>query len=364
MSIKYRCPKCGKDHTDDDATPGQRVACQQCGQAMRIPGVNPGTSGTVDTFSQTISFRCLGCGTSYSTGSNLAGKKVRCKSCGQGIRVPGTADPSTAGSPVARKEGSSVPRPKSPTRQVAPAGPSLEDIYGLEESATVPQSASGSSVSEGRPGSVEEDATLPQRAGAYEPMTAAKKKKLAKRAARVEKARPTFSGAGIGISFGGVLTAALIGWRVYRVTNAFNRPDRGPQMVVGGLGDFGNMPPVDPKAAAAEEDRQVAEMLRAPGTAEAREWLDPAKHPNHSVMEMAPDKAREMVAGFYERGAKRVSVLDPTPLGNTILTAMIAVELPADLAKRRRCFEWETRCLEGDEPTRELGQKYILITTD
>jgi hypothetical protein len=240
----------------------------------------------------------------------------------------------------------------------------LEDIYGLDDAAPATASGSTALASDGLSAAVEEDEKLPARAGAYEPMTAAKKKKIAKRAARVEKERPHFSGAGLGISFGGVLTAALIGWRVYRVMNAFNRPDRGPLFVAGAQGDFANMPPVDPKAAAAEEDQRVAEMLRAPGTDEAREWLDPAKHPNHSVMEMAPDAARAMIAGFYERGAKRVSVLDPTTLGQTVLTAMIVVELPAELAKRKRCFEWETRYLKGEVPTRDFGQKYLLIVTD
>ena len=105
-------------------------------------------------------------------------------------------------------------------------------------------------------------------------------------------------------------------------------------------------------------------MLKEPGAAEAREWLDAAKHPNHGVFEMGNDRARAMVAGFYERGAKQVSVLDASPLGNAVITAMLAVELPDEPDKRTQCLAWETQYLEGEEPTKDFGQKYLLITTD
>ena len=56
-------------------------------------------------------------------------------------------------------------------------------------------------------------------------------------------------------------------------------------------------------------------MIAAQGTAEARDWLDAAKYPNHSVMEMSTENARMMVAGFYDRGAERVYVLESYALG-------------------------------------------------
>ena len=105
-------------------------------------------------------------------------------------------------------------------------------------------------------------------------------------------------------------------------------------------------------------------MLKEPGAAEAAEWLNAAKHPSHGVFEMGNDRARAMVAGFYERGAKQVSVLDASPLGNTVITSMLAVELPDAPDKRAQCLAWEVQYLEGEEPSKDFGQRYLLITTD
>ena len=94
------------------------------------------------------------------------------------------------------------------------------------------------------------------------------------------------------------------------------------------------------------------------------DWLDAAKYPNHSVMEMSAENARAMVAGFYERGAEKVYVLDPTALGNSLVTAQFAVKLPKDAAARQKCLEWEAKYQEQDHPSPDQGQKYLLITTD
>ena len=121
---------------------------------------------------------------------------------------------------------------------------------------------------------------------------------------------------------------------------------------------------INPRALIAEIDKHADEQIAQSTTAEARDWLDTTKYPNHAVMEMSIEKARAMVAGFYERGAERVYVLDPTTLGDTVLTAQFAVKLPQDPAQRKQCFEWEASQQEGEDPSPDLGQKYLLITTD
>ena len=105
-------------------------------------------------------------------------------------------------------------------------------------------------------------------------------------------------------------------------------------------------------------------MIAQPAAAEARDWLDPAKYPNHAVKEMPAQAAREMVAGFYERGAEKVYVLEPASIGNAILTDEFAVKLPQSPLQRKKCLLWAAKH-EGDgPPAADLGQKYLLIMTD
>jgi len=111
-------------------------------------------------------------------------------------------------------------------------------------------------------------------------------------------------------------------------------------------------------------DKQVGAMIAQPTTAEAGEWLDPLKPPNHAVMEMPIARAREMVAGFYQRGAEKVYVLEPEAIGNGFLTAQFAVNLPQDPAQRQQCLEWQAKCEGEEQPDSDQGQKYLLITTD
>jgi hypothetical protein len=188
-------------------------------------------------------------------------------------------------------------------------------------------------------------------------LTAAQKKKIAQRADKIDRTKGTT--ATVGVSFGTVLAIALFGWRIHtrlergrRAADRLNASQTAPAELV------------DHKAILAAVDKQVAQMIAQPATAEAGDWLDPAKHPNHAVMEMPTAKAQEMVAGFYQRGAEKVYVLDPTQIGNGVITAQFAVTLPQDPTQRRQCFEWQARFEEGEEPDQDVGQKYLLITTD
>ena len=193
---------------------------------------------------------------------------------------------------------------------------------------------------------------------AAEAMTA--EKPILGRAPRIAKASLSFAGAGLRVSLGTILAITFLGWRLDRTGHDValypgDRPVAGAPFEDGSL--------LDPKAATAEGDREAERMLRKPGAAEAREWLDPTRHPNHAVLEMGNGRARAMVAGFYDRGAKRVSVLDASPLGNAVVTAMLAIELPDEPDKRSLCLAWETQHLEGVDSTGDLGQKYLLIMT-
>ncbi len=347
MAIKYRCPGCGREDVAPDEMARERVPCTGCGAVIRLPSLSNETLP-----GQAIRFRCDGCGKTLTAPAHLAGKKITCKACGRtGVKIPGAAASAAV----------------LPTPEPAIAAPAAVDLYGLDDApvASRPTSAgdelfadSGASPTVARAASEE---ALPPRNKAFEPMSAEKKKRINKRADKINKEKPSFAGAGIGVSFGTIIAITLFGWRLYRIGHRVTR----------GLGD----PPAaaapfdvgfkfDPKAAAAEEDLEVERMLKEPGSAEAGEWLDPAKYPNHGVAEMGRERARAMVAGFYERGATRVSVLDVGPLGNTIMTSTIAVELPSEPDKRKGCLVWETQYLGGADPTTDVGQKYLLIMTD
>lgn len=366
MTIKFRCPGCGVEDVAAEAMAGQKVSCAGCGGSIRLPSPTPPPAP-----GDPIRFRCPGCGKALAAPAHLAGKKITCKSCGlTGLKIPGgpassPSIPAPAPAPTPAK-----PRP-TPGQDPFAAGPSAIDLYGLDEAPQSPTPrprGAGDDLfadSVARPavaGTASEEA-LPPRAGAFEAMTAEKKKKINKRADKIAKASPSFAGAGMSVSFGTIIAITLFGWRLYRIGHRVTRGldnDKEPVAVA----PFEPGPAPDPKAAAAEGDRDVARMLKEPGAAEAREWLDPVKYPNHGVFELGNERARAMVAGFYERGARRVSVLDAEPLGNAVVTSMIAVELPDEPDKRAHCLAWETQYLEGEDPTKDLGQKYLLIMTD
>src|SRR5262249_19310899 len=172
-----------------------------------------------------------------------------------------------------------------------------------------------------------------------------------------DRSKPTT--ATVGVSFGVVLAIALFGWRIHR---RINRGIRAAERLNAAQTAPAEL--VDHKAMLAQMDKQVAKMVAQPTTAEAGDWLDPAKYPNHTVMEMPTARAREMVAGFYQRGAEKVYVLEPEALGNGFITAQFAIKLSQDPAQRTQCLEWQANCEGEEQPEPDVGQKYLLITTD
>ena len=342
MSISFACPNCDKDYTVEDGLAGLYVRCKECDHKLKIPNVLAAeeTTSLAAGLAGKIEFRCA-CGKKYVTPANLAGKKVRCKGCGQGVRVPGKAvapDPLSSGAGPA-------------------AAPEL-DLYDLEEGPTAPP-----------PRSVSDDGLVPVRRGASigvppplpragaSTLTAAEKEKIRKRAAKRDKEKSSFAGVSMGVSFGTVLMVALIGWRFYRVAHRMER------IADAVTADSPVDRTSDPVADATAVDRDLEKSIADPASAEAREWLDP-KHANHVIFEWGNERAREMVEGFYHRGAEKVYVLEPSPFGKNLVTASFAVKLPVDPANRKECFAWESK-IAGEEGTdADVGQKYIAVSVD
>jgi len=349
MNVTAECPSCGRKYSVDEKYAGKTFSCKQCSTAIQVSA--PAAPSRAVPM---LRFECENCGKAYAIASEHAGKKTVCASCGVKFRIPGGSSSVVANT--------AAQRPSKPASAPPAPAPAELDVYGLEDEppATAARgdrvSSSEATVPHGTT-SAESDPPLPRR-DHFKPLSEKKKKQIAKRADKLNLMKP--SNAGVGISFGAVLAFALIGWRFYRIMHRFERAAaRANAVQSAGEGDV-----VDLKTFIAEMDKESERMIAQPGTAEARDWLDPAKHPDHKVMEKSAEDARTMVAGFYERGAQKVYVLEPTKIGNAVTTALFAVELPPELAERRKCLEWAAKYQEQDGPSPDHGQKYLMISTD
>ena len=203
-----------------------------------------------------------------------------------------------------------------------------------------------------------EDGPLPSRA-VYEPMTDAKRKKIEKRVKKVEKTKTSYAGAAYGVSFGTVLAISLFTWRIYRTVNKIGRLASSANAVASAPG---RPLPTGPGRRDGQGDRPAnprAGHGRGPRLARPGQIPEPRRHGD--VGRQGP---RPRSPGSTIEGLRRVYVLDPTPLGNTVLTAQIAVKLPTDPAQRKACMGWEAQYLEGGDLSQDFGQTYLLITTD
>jgi DNA-directed RNA polymerase subunit RPC12/RpoP len=349
MKVTAECPSCGRKYSFDEKYAGRAFACKQCSAAIQVP-VGTAPSRNVPM----LRFECEICGKAHTISSEHAGKKTVCSKCGTKFRIPG------GGSSVAAS--TSAQRSSKPAAAPARSAPADLDVYGLEEEPLASAAPGGRmSQSEGSlqdgSASAESNPPLPRR-DQYQPLSDKKKKNVVKRADKLDRLKP--SNAGIGISFGAVLAFALIGWRMYRIMHRFERAAARAQ--ADQSAPAGEV--VDLKTFLAEMDKEVEQRIAKPGTAEARDWLDPVKHPDHEVMGMSAENARSMVAGFYERGAERVYVLEPTKIGAVDRTAEVVVKLPQEPAQRRKCLEWAAKYPEQGPPSPDQGQKYLTISTD
>jgi DNA-directed RNA polymerase subunit RPC12/RpoP len=349
MSIAVQCPGCGKTYALDETYAGKRVACKQGGQAMRV-----GVAAAVPRGSTTMVVACANCGKEYTVASEFAGKKTACTRCGTKFRIPAGGAAATVRSEDARRPSEAAPAPEAPAPATAPW---TSMAWGRRSAPASERRRSARRTLDLRRPCRRGFGPAPSTAEALPPLSAAEKKKIAKRADKIDRSKSTT--ATVGVSFGTVLLIALFGWRVQRM---INRGRRAAERINAAQTAPAEL--VDHRVMLATLDKQVAAMIAEPTTAEAGEWLDPVKYPNHAVMEMPIARAREMVAGFYQRGAEKVYVLEPEAIGNRSITAQFAVKLPQDPAQRKQCLQWQAKCEGEEQPDSDRGQKYLLITTD
>jgi hypothetical protein len=98
--IKFSCPTCGHDYEVAAALAGKKARCKVCQEVMRIPEPQPPSSGDEAPSSPGMSFPCPRCGYGFTITPRLAGKRARCKQCGEVFRIPAADD-----APVAQPAG-------------------------------------------------------------------------------------------------------------------------------------------------------------------------------------------------------------------------------------------------------------------
>lgn len=96
---------------------------------------------------------------------------------------------------------------------------------------------------------------------------------------------------------------------------------------------------------------------------EARAWL---ADPNHAFFEISKEAASKITEDLYAAGAKKVVIADAMPLQEGSpkeIAATFLAELPDDKAQRAAVFKVMNE-VNGEDSTKEEGQKYETLTTD
>jgi Zn finger protein HypA/HybF involved in hydrogenase expression len=134
---------CGHQFKAPANLAGKAVKCPGCGEAVRVPGNKnaEGTkgSGAAPVGAGTIAARC-DCGKTIAAKAELAGRAVKCPSCGKPLRVPGGKSASTTSEKVAKgaaakSAGKSVPVGAAPRGGANPLADLLDEV-GVEQTQT------------------------------------------------------------------------------------------------------------------------------------------------------------------------------------------------------------------------------------
>lgn len=134
MAFQVTCRECG--HINQIATPirPNNYICGECGITGSLPAA-PESLGN-STRESTARFHCPSCGRKYAINPVLAGKKVRCKGCGEGVWIPGAESaPSQSKIKVSETSPHAIPPEQ-------PAADTEQGVTGRTRSHAVPPSES------------------------------------------------------------------------------------------------------------------------------------------------------------------------------------------------------------------------------
>ena len=123
MSIVVSCA-CGKKFSARSELAGRTVKCLSCGKALTVPNGQPNGKSLADKIVATCK-----CGKSFGADPNLAGRRVRCPKCAEVMTVPEAPRPAA--------QVSNVSEPAAASTQYDNRGLlELLDELGLEASRT------------------------------------------------------------------------------------------------------------------------------------------------------------------------------------------------------------------------------------
>src|SRR5262249_28545151 len=137
--IQYHCSSCGTLLEISDEFRGKPVACPSCDHVSRVSASSPTRlsndaqpDGTGTTGESVIRCICPRCKSTLEVPERNAGKKGRCPSCGQRLRVPLPPPNKTLLAPLAPPDPPGDPMNNSPSRPTTRPGPDSVDHTGTQ----------------------------------------------------------------------------------------------------------------------------------------------------------------------------------------------------------------------------------------
>jgi len=101
------------------------------------------------------------------------------------------------------------------------------------------------------------------------------------------------------------------------------------------------------------DDAKITEMIDDEGGTEVKEWI--RSHSRHMIHNMTPSQVEAFADRLYNMGAVKVYAF------GEMISASLAVELPADPAQRKALFEFEQEHNGFRSKATDVGQKYFLL---
>lgn len=108
-----------------------------------------------------------------------------------------------------------------------------------------------------------------------------------------------------------------------------------------------------PKKAMLGEDAKIIEMIEDEGGTEVKEWIK--AHNRHMIHNMTENQVIGFADRLYGMGAVKVYAF------GEMISASLAVELPADPAQRKKLWAFEKEHNRFRSTQKDVGQDYLLL---
>ncbi len=213
LMVRFRCPSCQRKFATKADLVGKKIRCSGCGAGVRVPADESIVNSPVVAADPTamVKFRCPHCKQTSKVPAHRAGEKVHCDGCGTAVRIP-------SGS------GGAAPLPSAPAVEafgdLAARRPAPVDDGGLSGTLEMLESLEGTPASR-RAGGVllSRSATMEQvrqqaaeSAAQKEQAARAKKKKKKRKKAGDSDVKETLILVGCVGAFVGVI--AVVAWQL------------------------------------------------------------------------------------------------------------------------------------------------------